>query len=361
MRFLLFITILFLAGKTQGQVPGFTEPTPREELIIKLANECFNTSKYKPIQRLAIYPFNKVSSIKLISFKEDDLIPVHKKRIDNSKVLESCTLNTVQTNELTEILYNIGYNPDIKPILRLLSNYKCYEPRNGILFLDAAGKAFEFIEICFECHRTRASSKKVVQGIFCEDKFSLLKNFFQQAGIQYGTSSLYTKTAYSEILKLDTNDVLRAFQEKLDNKVLHGDNIEQLSDLEKKIFILLNSREIYDGYSGNSGLASFYFKYTGRFYPQTIDLLSEIGARRTLEAFKSSMQQWPEGIIPENRANRLKVLLKIADQAIPIWQGIEKELYTYESSEASQVLTQKENLKGLIFNYIMSHKNELSD
>ncbi|WP_316834506.1 DUF4375 domain-containing protein [Pedobacter nutrimenti] len=361
MRLLLLITLLLFAGRTTGQTAGFKEPTPKEEFIIELANECFNTNTYSPSKRLAIYPFNKARSIKLISFKEDEFIPVQKKIVDYSKVLESHVLGADETNELTKILYNMGYNPHIKPIFRIESNYKCYEPRNGILFLDAAGKAFEFIEICFECHRTKASSNKVIQGTFCGQKISLIKDFFHRAGIQYGTSSRYGKTTYAEILKLDSVEMLQALQEKLEDKVINGDNVEQLNAMEKKLMILLNSRALYRADIQNSGFATFYFKYTGGFYPQTAALLAEIGATETLAAFKSSLQQWPGGIVPSDRPARLKLLLKIADKAVPKWKDIEKGLYTYKMDTNAQVLTCKEDLDGLILKYIMAHKNDLQD
>ena len=80
-------------------------------------------------------------------------------------------------------MYNIGFGGSIL----LVGEIACYEPRYAILFIDKEGKAFEFIEICFECQKTVNSSDKIYFGEVCNEKFNLLKKLFLNAGINYGT------------------------------------------------------------------------------------------------------------------------------------------------------------------------------
>lgn len=365
MRLIIFmmsiLSVFEAAGQNKKLKNEFLEPTPREELHHELANECFNSHKYNRLQRLKIYPFNKAKEIKLISFKADDFIPVKNKNIDYSRVNESQLLNPGQTDELTNILHNVGYDPNFKVKYRITNLYKCYEPRNGILFLNSEGKAFEFIEICFECHGTRSSSNKVKEGIFCNQKFSLLKDFFKNTGIKYGLTR-DPILSYPEILQLkDTSDLLHQTRIKLENKVINGDDISRLSNTEQKLLFLFNAREIYNGHILGSGFVDFYYNYSGNFYKETSALLAEVGATQTLAALKSSILQWPEKIIPKNRVNRRKMLYSIVNKAVPIWLALEKGLYLRQIDDSGEVLIQKEDLDGLIFNYLIANKDLLKD
>lgn len=363
MRLIIFmmaiLSVFEAAGQNKKLKNEFLEPTPREELHHELANECFNSHKYNRLQRLKIYPFNKAKEIKLISFKADDFIPVKNKNIDYSRVNESQLLNPGQTDELTNILHNVGYDPNFKVKYRITNLYKCYEPRNGILFLNSEGKAFEFIEICFECHGTRSSSNKVKEGIFCNQKFSLLKDFFKNTGIKYGLTR-DPILSYPEILQLkDTSDLLHQTRIKLENKVINGDDISRLSNTEQKLLFLFNSQIIYR--VTGSGLLEFYFNYSGEFYQQTASILAEVGAVETLAALKSSILQWPGENLPKSRAARRKILYRIVNEVAPKWQTIEKGLYLRQIDDSGEVLIQKEDLDGLIFNYLIANKDLLKD
>jgi len=189
---LTFITTLcFAQHKKQLPLPPPRPFTKHELALAEKTKQCFFSNRYTAAQRKHIFPFNKAVNVVLVSFKEDHLIPVKNKSITDSLVLERTTLSVKQTDSLTNILYNIGYTP-VRAKYRYLffDAYQCYEPRNGIVFIDAAGDAFAYIEICFQCHGTRTSSKAVKLGEFCSTKFELLKAFFLQTGITYGTEKI---------------------------------------------------------------------------------------------------------------------------------------------------------------------------
>jgi hypothetical protein len=94
-------------------------------------------------------------------------------------------LTILQVEKLTDILYNYGFGGPIS--INVVS--QCYNPRNAILFLDSTGKVFEFLEICFECERIKQSSPKIVIGDICNQKLDMLKNFFRNNGVEYGTAN----------------------------------------------------------------------------------------------------------------------------------------------------------------------------
>lgn len=363
MRLIIFMIAIFSVFEAAGQNKKikneFKEPTPREELHNELANECFNSHKYNRLQRLKIYPFNKAKEIKLISFKADDFIPVKNKNINYSRVIESQILSPGQTDELTDILYNIGFDPNFKVENRVMDYASCYEPRNGILFLNSEGKAFEFIEMCFGCDKTRTSSNKVKEGVFCSRKFDLLKYFFQNTGIKYG----FTRNpilSYSEIFeKKDTSELLYQTRMKLQSKVINGADLSRLNDTEQKVFFLFNAQEFG---SGNiSGFVDFYYNYSGGFYQETATVLAEVGATTTLSALKSSILQWPGKTIPKSRASRRKILYSIVNKAVPKWKALEASLYFHQTNDPEGVFTRKEDLDALIFNYLIAQKERLKD
>lgn len=147
---------------------------------------CFKRYNFSLKYRLSFYPFSKAKKVMLVSFDESfEGLPMKNKRVDISKLKEIKTLSSVQIDSFTNLLYNMSAKGNIYR----LTSASCYDPRNAILFSDESGKIFEYIEICFECHRTVTSSDKVQDGITCDQKFELLKSYFAKQGIKYGVTN----------------------------------------------------------------------------------------------------------------------------------------------------------------------------
>jgi hypothetical protein len=190
----IFLVLLFSLAKTsfaqRRPLPGPPRIISKQEREESERNRnCATRHKYSAAKRLAMYPFSKASKVQLVSFKRPDSIfmggqvPLKNGAVDYTKLKEIKTLNKIQIDSLTQILYNIGYRgPFFTEI-----DIKCYNPRNAILFVDMSGKAFAYIELCFECMGHRVSSPMVKTGDFCEQKYELLENFFKGSGIRFGT------------------------------------------------------------------------------------------------------------------------------------------------------------------------------
>jgi hypothetical protein len=186
-------------------------PTKAQERQWELNHQCLHRNKYTVAQRLKFYPFNKAAVIKLVSFEDYSAGPYPKhhingdttKRVNTDSIFETKVpfkdnrvnytafkeikaVNKVRLNKLTDILYNVGYaGPKF-----IEDEVACYNPRNAILFIDAKGQTFAFIEICFECQKFRVSSEKIKMGEFCEQKYDLIKAYFKSAGIELGITRL---------------------------------------------------------------------------------------------------------------------------------------------------------------------------
>jgi hypothetical protein len=216
-KILLFIITLISASATFAQHSSHKRKhySPHVIYINEKYLQCLRKNKYSPAQRLKFYPFNKAKQVKLVAFEDylgaqpnvqitigdtiktpnyDSIwkarVPFKKAGVDYSTFKEIKTLNKTQVDQLTDLLYNIGYAgpKQVEP------GSKCYDPRNAILFIDSRGRTFAYIEICFECQEYRVSSKKLMLGEFCEQKLDRIKSFFKSAGVELGV----TRTEYAK-------------------------------------------------------------------------------------------------------------------------------------------------------------------
>jgi hypothetical protein len=199
-RQIIFTALLILTQSAYGQKiknnlakipPGI--PTKKEMEAEERNHNCVKKINLSFTTRLKNYPFNISTQIQFVSFIDSNSIESSLPRLNDticySKLQEVKTLTFTQVDKLTDILYNYVY----RGITYTISETMCYNPRNAILFLDRNGKAFEFIEICFECHKTQESSEKISLGDLCDQKMDMLKDLFRKIGIEYGiTKGLMT-------------------------------------------------------------------------------------------------------------------------------------------------------------------------
>ncbi len=170
----MWLLTLSLTAQTKSSLP-FPPPPPNPN---SFNLKCVHANSYTEKQRFAFYPFNKASSVKLISFKDTQNTEISDRK---TKSHEEITLNKQEMVKLTDILYN--YSSRGK---RYEEETNCYEPRNAIIFCDNQGTEFERIELCFECSQYKKSSDKMMIGDFCVGKYELLKHLFRKVGIKYG-------------------------------------------------------------------------------------------------------------------------------------------------------------------------------
>jgi hypothetical protein len=193
--------------KSYSSLPHSKRTIPKDKLYY---NDCLLTNKYTIAQRLKKYPFvrawkilavsydgtsepnllvlangdtiNAATNEKVINFRPHGLF-FKNDTLDYKYLFETKQLTKSQINRLTNILFNTDvkiHNDYADP------GYKCFEPRNALIFLDENGKVFDYIEICFTCEGTRSKSDRVYLGP-CNQKYDMVKKFFIDLGIKYGT------------------------------------------------------------------------------------------------------------------------------------------------------------------------------
>lgn len=185
-------------------------PPPPSATDLPVINmTCYPLHHYSLTQRLQNYPFNKASGISLVSFRSENAILVAEDSVaqsatendvyaslpeDNrssckSVYEERVLLNAAQTDSLTHILYDYDYQEADREgtgIMGPITQTGCYYPHNAILFHNARGKVFAFIELCFTCGGSRLSDKKIKTGVPCEGRYDLIRSFFKTCGIKTG-------------------------------------------------------------------------------------------------------------------------------------------------------------------------------
>lgn len=182
MKFFVGFLFLFLAVSVYGQ------------------DNCVRVRNTSAKERMKHYPFNKATQIQIVSFDgtvyigikgsisvispRPELISSPEDTVFKSVLpKENITLNKMQIDSLTDILYNYGFS---RP-QRGLKTVDCYEPRNAVVFLDSNGRAFDFLEVCFECNKTQSYSHKIGIGGLCDGKLEMMQALFLHAGMKHGT------------------------------------------------------------------------------------------------------------------------------------------------------------------------------
>ena len=155
--------------------------------------ECYHNGGLTAAQRRQIYPFNKLASIEVVSFKgvyeydfgvieREGEIQGEEPEVIKPDTFERVVLTDAEVDAFTDILYNYNY---AKTTTMGTDVVTCYFPRQAVLFKNADGKTFESMEICFECARVHSTLPEGTYGVFCSDKYALLKAFFVGLGITY--------------------------------------------------------------------------------------------------------------------------------------------------------------------------------
>ncbi|WDF76109.1 hypothetical protein PQ469_19655 [Mucilaginibacter sp. KACC 22773] len=177
----------------------------------KQFDDCVFTNKYSAKQRLKMYPYTNAARILAVSFDGGDQpneplktdtpkakplsyqelqwqkgLVISNNKLDYSTLIEVKTLSIADIYKLTNIIYNTDYKKVLPNAVSI--GHNCFEPRNGIIFLNKKGSVIDYLEICFECKQYESKYNKLDVGEYCTQKFDMLRQFFKSVGVKYGTN-----------------------------------------------------------------------------------------------------------------------------------------------------------------------------
>lgn len=187
---LILSCILLISGCKSNRLPyrDLTDAELEEEVK---NHKCAYTGKFTTSQRQSQYPYNVASKVLLVSFDTlqpdayTHILPEINGEVDLAALKENIVLSKSGIDSLTDIIFNLGYSGKIFTT----SSTGCYDPHNAILFADANGKIFEFLEICFGCDRIRVSDERIQFGEPCDGKYEAIRDFFKSKGIKIVAST----------------------------------------------------------------------------------------------------------------------------------------------------------------------------
>jgi len=150
-----------------------------------------------------------------------------------------------------------------------------------------------------------------------------------------------------DIDKLLNSDNINNSIIELDNYISafcdYGDSIEKLNDYQKNFFYNQTlEREI-----NNGGFNQFYFNSSGDFAHEIIVSLKAIGANKTAMIVETANNQFPNKIVPKDRATRQEILLQIENKVDENWEELDQKFFAYE-----------DDLNSLNMDYIRKNKSE---
>lgn len=178
MRFLAYLPLLFLGLNALGQDSVNFQPPPPHPGDA----DCIYKKRFGDSLRMQLYPFSSATRVELVSFRcQYDVYPIRKDTILRDSLLEVKLLNRADLLRLTDLLYNYVSKGHVAEI------GLCFYPRNAILFQDSTGKTFDYFLLCFHCHNFQTGSERMDHGFFCSQMYELLRKFFRQKGIRFGT------------------------------------------------------------------------------------------------------------------------------------------------------------------------------
>ncbi len=182
---LVFLFPCVILAQTEDTASAFP---PLPPLGSKETNQkCYHNGNLTVKERQSIYPFNKASIIKIISFPssyQKDIKIIEDEKLNTSLVTEEFTLSEKQINRLTDILYNYNYSRKTKVIMQTTSTCGCLYMKHAILFMDDETHIMAHIVVDFIERYIETDLPSESTGAFCDGKYDLLKSFFKNVGLK---------------------------------------------------------------------------------------------------------------------------------------------------------------------------------
>lgn len=133
-----------------------------------------------------------------------------------------------------------------------------------------------------------------------------------------------TKFDLETVLQMDKEDmIVMEIDTYLNEKANYGQEIEKLNSSQRVLLIIENlEREI-----NNGGFKQFYWNSSGDYAMETIDVLKQIGAKKTGEVVKKANDQFPNGVVPKDRNQRGDILGLISEKSYEKWNILDLTFY----------------------------------
>ena len=139
----------------------------------------------------------------------------------------------------------------------------------------------------------------------------------------------------------DINSSIIELDDYIGDLCSYGDALEKLTLPQKYFYFNQNlEREV-----NNGGFSQYFINSSGEFAHETLTSLRSIGTNKTASILQDAMAQFPDSLVPKDRAVRQQIVVQIEEVANKAWDELDKQFFTYE-----------DNLSDLAIHYVKQNK-----
>lgn len=124
----------------------------------------------------------------------------------------------------------------------------------------------------------------------------------------------------------DTNGSIIALDNYIADLCSYGDEMDKLTEQQKQFFY----NQCLEREVNNGGFNQYFWNSSGDFAHQTIQSLKAIGANKTADILQKAIDQFPNGVVPEDRTERQEIVAQIQASADLVWVECDLEFFSYE-------------------------------
>jgi len=106
----------------------------------------------------------------------------------------------------------------------------------------------------------------------------------------------------------------------------YGENMEKLTEAQKVFYLNQN----FEREMNNGGFHQYFYNSSGNYAHETFDALKKISADKTASILQSSIDKFPNKIVPKERDKRITLLSQIEKGGENIWQENDVAFFKYE-------------------------------
>jgi len=141
----------------------------------------------------------------------------------------------------------------------------------------------------------------------------------------------------------DTDNTIIELDSFISELCSFGDDIEKLSQPQKQFYFnQCLEREI-----NNGGFNQYFWNSSGNFAHETLMSLQLTGASTTADILQQAIDQFPNGIVPQDWTNRQEMVEQIEEIANEVWEELDQKFYEYA-----------DNLNTLNLDFVKQHIDE---
>ncbi len=176
------------------------------------------------------------------------------------------------------------------------------------------------------------------------------KIFLFLSTIFFTSCNAQTKFDLDKVLQMDREDlIVMEIDTYLNEKSKYREEMEKLNSSQRVLLII----ESLQSEINNGGFHQYYWNSSGDYAMETVNALNQIGAVKTAEIVKKANDQFPNGIVPQDRDKREEILDKIDEKSSEYWSTLDNIFYGTNMDSGEMGI---DDLSNLLIKFVKANK-----